>query len=491
MGNAGVLLSLLALTPPFCALLPDAAAQEPPPVIPPGLEKAAPSAGVDAESILRKYRETHASPFEEGLRSFQVEASFLNLSPNRRPLRVLLAWKGPGKETLEVISPSGKAGGRRRGRKNQPKVDSGPRKDWRTNFLKGVGDVLAGASLKAFLSRGEVKTAPPGGGGDALVIKVFKGKRLMGTAWFDPATGLLERIADDWRETRFTYARLGKRWVPASFLGRRKTRGKPPKKGKKGKPRPVVFQFSAYRKINGFFLPTRMTTRDSLGPVEIGLQYILVNGKPALADAADPKVTLKKIKEFESGWRKWSPEEKIQAIRDLEEAGGPKVALALAKKLRDPSLEVRRALVQALGDLRERAAVPFLIWALDGARKNPAFFARVCRALGEIGDPRAVKALAKKILSGNTKTPEWRALAQARINALSRIEAPEAVDELIKLLSMAGGGGRRATRGRGRGPLYKYVQAALRKLTGQEFKFAYQWHKWWKAHRARFFRKKK
>ncbi|HHI68272.1 MAG TPA: HEAT repeat domain-containing protein, partial [Planctomycetes bacterium] len=242
---------------------------------------------------------------------------------------------------------------------------------------------------------------------------------------------------------------------------------------------------------NGYFLPTRVTTRDPLGPVEIALEYILVNGKPALADAADPKVAAGKIREFESGWRKWREDEKIQAIRDLQEVGGPKVALVLAKKLRDPSPAVREAVVQALGDLRERAAVPFLLRALGRARKNPAFFNLVCRALGEIGDPRAVKPLAKKILSGNTKSPEWRALAQARINALSRIEAPESVDELIKLLSMAGGGGRRATSGRGKGPLYRYVQAALRKLTGQEFKFAYQWHKWWKAHRAGFFRKKR
>ncbi len=470
-----------------------APAQEPPPLVPPGLENSPPRGAEEVEPLLRKFRETHASPFEEGLRSFQVRASFLNLAPNRPPLRVLLEWKGPGKESLEVVPSPGR--GRRRklpaGKDRKPPGKNWKKKkkkDWRTGYLKGLGDALAGASLRVFLSQGgPARAGTPGkgpGGGKEVPLRVFKGRNLEGTAWFAPSTGLLVRLEDKVHLVRFTYGKIGKRWVLERLESRRKAQGK-------GKSRARVFMFSAYRKIQGYFFPTRLTTRDPKGPVEIALSFILVDGKPALAEAADPKVAEEKVKAFEAGWHKWNVPEKIQAVKDLEEVGGPRAARALARKLRDGSPAVREAIVRALGDLREREALPFLLRAMERSRKNPAFFALVCGALGEIGDPRAAKPLAKKILSGDTRSPGWRVLAQARINALAKIRAPEAVDELIKLLSIAGGGGRRATRGGGKGPIYKYVRAALKRLTGQEFKFAFQWHRWWKENRARLFRKRK
>ncbi len=475
----------------FCLLLlllpsPLLPAQEPPPVVPQGLEGEGPPAGKDLQDLLRRFRETHSSPLEEGLRSFLVRISFLNVRPGRKPLKVTLAWDGPGKEEFQGVPPKPS---RKKGRKARKAGRAGPSspRDWRVNLFKGMGDVLAGAAWKAFLAKGD-RGELLSGRGAAAVAGVFKKKRKLGEAWFDKKTGLLERIRSPWGEKRFTYSRVGGRWALSGV----KVVPPAPKDKKKGKGRRARdFSFSAYRKVNGFLLPTRITFRDAFGPMEVGLEYITVNGKPALYGAADPKETARKIREFESRWSKLSPAERVQAVKDLEELGGPKVAQALARKIFDRSRVVRVAVIRALGELRESSALSHLVRALSAFRKDPALFKDVCWAMGEIGDPRAVKPLAKKLLSGNPKSPGWKDTAQARIQALGKIEAPESVDELIRLLAAAGSGGRRATARGGKGPIYKFVQAALTRLTGQGFKHSFEWRRWWKAHRRGFFKKKR
>ena len=443
----------------------------------PAQEAPGPEGKEALREVLQGLRKSHSSPYEEGLRTFRARLEFLDIQPGRDPLSGRLEWKGPGKGEFTPL-PAGPA----RRKKGKGRAD---KKDWRPSALQGVGDALAGASFHALLAKGDrTGIDPEKSGPRKTVIQVFRKKRPLGRAVFSKSSGLLEKLRLPPWEWTFRYAGAGGRMLLERAVLTR--RGGSPGKGRRHR----SVKFSGYRKICGFFLPTRITLSAPPGSAEASIAYETINGKPALSDAADPEVLARALRDFESNWRRWTPGKKVEALRELARMGGPKVALALARRLRERSPQVREALVRALGDMKERAALPYLVRALGAARKDPAFFVLLCKALGRIGDPRAVKPLSKKILSGDAKTTEWRLMAQARISALASIRSPESVDALIKLLSMGGGRGRRATSG-GKGPLTKYVQAALTKLTGERFKFAYQWHKWWKAHRAGFFREKK
>ncbi|MCC6613751.1 MAG: HEAT repeat domain-containing protein [Anaerolineae bacterium] len=97
----------------------------------------------------------------------------------------------------------------------------------------------------------------------------------------------------------------------------------------------------------------------------------------------------------------------------------------LVKALKDEEGFVRRAAADALGVLKAEDAVPALIEALEDSEHQVRY--AVVEALGKIADPAIVRNLAK--LLSDTQAPMWaegRSLSQVVIDALGRIDSPDA-----------------------------------------------------------------
>jgi HEAT repeat protein/beta-lactamase regulating signal transducer with metallopeptidase domain len=102
------------------------------------------------------------------------------------------------------------------------------------------------------------------------------------------------------------------------------------------------------------------------------------------------------------------------------------VVTALIAALKDPDVEVRRAVVRALGNRRDLRAVPGLTEALrdqDAEVRSGAI-----EALAELGDTRAASAFASAL--GDESVEVRRAAARG----LAELKVPDATDPLIRAL---------------------------------------------------------
>jgi hypothetical protein len=115
---------------------------------------------------------------------------------------------------------------------------------------------------------------------------------------------------------------------------------------------------------------------------------------------------------------------------------------------------------------------------MERNEKEIEIYLRLIRALGEIGDPRAVDVLSKDWW--NQRIGEHAvAAAKAKVQALGNIRHPSAVDALIETFTLA--------KEELVGHFRKDVIQSLMKLTGQEFGFDRDaWKDWWKKNRASF-----
>ncbi|MGW4914395.1 HEAT repeat domain-containing protein [Streptomyces sp. NPDC004270] len=116
------------------------------------------------------------------------------------------------------------------------------------------------------------------------------------------------------------------------------------------------------------------------------------------------------------------------AAEFLADIGGPTAVDALLRCLRDPAEDrlLVAAVARCLGQLGERRAVPDLIAALH--RDGWSFPSdEVIRALGDIGDPRAVQPLLDLLIP---YTPQWREV----LDAIVRIGDASAVPGLLAAL---------------------------------------------------------
>ncbi|MGW2960883.1 HEAT repeat domain-containing protein [Streptomyces sp. NPDC001220] len=116
------------------------------------------------------------------------------------------------------------------------------------------------------------------------------------------------------------------------------------------------------------------------------------------------------------------------AAEFLADIGGPTATDALLRCLQDPAEEplLVAAVARCLGQVGARRAVPDLIAALRrDDRSSPR--AEAVRALGEIGDPRAVQPLLDMLVP---YTPHWREV----LDALARIGDASAVPGLLAAL---------------------------------------------------------
>ena len=118
--------------------------------------------------------------------------------------------------------------------------------------------------------------------------------------------------------------------------------------------------------------------------------------------------------------------ESLNLMRALGEIGDPRAIYALAVKLRDKDPQVRGEAALALGKIRHPKAVKVLVRAL----KDKSFVVRrnAARALGEIRSRKAVDALIKAL-----GDKDWQ-VRSAAAWALGEIRDPKAVIPLTKRL---------------------------------------------------------
>ncbi|MCL4250053.1 MAG: HEAT repeat domain-containing protein [Anaerolineae bacterium] len=172
----------------------------------------------------------------------------------------------------------------------------------------------------------------------------------------------------------------------------------------------------------------------------------------ALAWVHNPKVPLALAGMLHD--RSWTV--RLAALRALYEHGDPRVVNAVVEALRDehalvresaaevlgklghedavaPLTDalkdeqgfVRRAAADALGVLGAKEAVPALIESLQDSESQVRY--AVVEALGKIADPAIVRNLAR--LLSDTQSPMWaegRSLSQVVVDALGRIDSPDA-----------------------------------------------------------------
>ncbi len=423
----------------------------------PGQPGAADTA-MDAETaaFLKAYDATRHNPVAAGLKSFSCEI-LMNLPDKRLPegkIKVAYAWNAPYEEVVST-------------------EEGGPlKKLFNENFTQ-IWKGITGDLVSEYLSAGSAKHLKEP---DGVRIEVLRDKKTVANLFFDENEKRLVKVESlKGPRTVRTYAyekQNGKLVVSTETI-------ETDKSAEQGR---SILKFARHREVNGFTLPTLLTLARPKGEVMLDITFVTVNGKPAQVAGQDVKDLKAKISEFEKGWPKWDPLQKSEEVKKLAGEGGPHVAATLAKYINDPEPMVRIEIVRALASIKDVSSVPALIAALDTNRKDKEIdvFKEVCKALGLIGDARAVLPLSKNIMGGKRGDGTWHAQAQARIDALGSIKHVSAVDELISLFGLCGGA-------HGGYAHYRVmVSKSLRNLTGKEFRDQNDWRDWWSKNKATF-----
>jgi HEAT repeat protein len=125
-----------------------------------------------------------------------------------------------------------------------------------------------------------------------------------------------------------------------------------------------------------------------------------------------------------------------------------------------------------------RKTLSALTKALKANERNVDVYLAVIKALGDLGDPRAIPSLSKNFWNQKDIAVGIRA-AQAKITALGYIRSKKSVDALIDMLYVAD-------------PLSMmsvaaHLQASLKRLTGEDFGWDRdRWRDWWKKSERKF-----
>jgi hypothetical protein len=437
----------------ICVCLP-ALAQNPRPKKQP---KKQPVVDQAAKDFLAEYDKARYNPVAAGLNSFAGEVLMTVPEQKRGENKITMAYAWSKGDKPAVSSEQGGAL-----KKLFLQTFQGL---WRGITGELFSDLVDGASVR-YLQQP-----------DQVSLDVTKGKKSAATLSFGSKDKKLERIEvikGVKRVETFTYVKHKEKWLLQT------QRIEIPKK--RDDTTRLSFKYTRHREVNTYYLPTLITLSRPKGEIQVEITFLSVNGKPAQVSGPDVGDLKQKISDFEKGWRKWDPLTKVTEIKKLAEEGGPQVAAVLAKCLGDREAMVRLEVARALGMLKEKTATSALIRALDTNRKQLDVFTEVCKALGAIGDPRAVKPLGKNILGGKRGDGIWGQQAKARINALGSIKHVAAVDELIDLFGKCGGG----RWGNRYGQYRALISKCLRKLTGQEFRSQNEWRSWWSKNKRTF-----
>lgn len=418
--------------------------------------------GQEATTFLHGVYSLYELPIRSGLESFEAELRVREsrdkaIKKFEDSVVVDYYWETGGGEEIEVRGMSGAFS----------KVIR--------ESLKGVWRDVAGGGVFAFPT--EDIQAYGEGEGEVSVV-VASGEKNKHRIVFEPETRLVLRVEGK-----------GGTVVPSYILtdGRLRLEERRVVVSRKDGEERVksLYRYSGFRKVNGFTLPTRWAVGLEKNRVELEVEYLTINGRTAVVKEADAASVKALVKEYESGYTKLEPREKLAAMRRLEETGHEDAAKAIARRgLKDRDLEVRMASVKTLNAMRCRCVVTTLGKALKANEKNAEVYMEIIDALGDIGDPKAIPYLTKNIWSSEEDL-RGNKPAAAKIDSLGRIRSKESVEALIDLMYVAKPGHM--------GSAGNAIRASLKKLTGQDFRGHGDarrerdlWKGWWSDNKKRF-----
>jgi HEAT repeat protein len=170
---------------------------------------------------------------------------------------------------------------------------------------------------------------------------------------------------------------------------------------------------------------------------------------------------------------------RIDAIKQVGRIKHPRIAKAVDGSLADKEPSVRRTAAEVLEYQAEKGTLQALCSAAAAFKDDLELVTAITRALGAIGDYRALPTVLKDL-----QRPGQEDLTLAKIQALGKIRHVDSIQNLIDFLGRSGRGNRR---------FGKTVFESLRKLTGQDFgEDQTAWKTWWEGSKATFrFRKEK
>lgn len=132
------------------------------------------------------------------------------------------------------------------------------------------------------------------------------------------------------------------------------------------------------------------------------------------------------FEQLQAGLSAQEPDVRRAAVNGLAVLGGQRAAELIGYALTDEVLEVRTTAARALGQLRDETGRPLgvdgLLLALDA--DSPAVQAAAARALGGLGEPRAIEQLRELVRRGDA------GVSVAALEALRALQDP-AFDELL------------------------------------------------------------
>ena len=122
-----------------------------------------------------------------------------------------------------------------------------------------------------------------------------------------------------------------------------------------------IYGYSAFRKVNDFVLPTRMSLKINKETMDLTVEFTRINEQEVVMETMDPAKVKLLVAEYTKRYSKWTTPEKLKALSGLAETGHEDAAYAIAKKgLHDSDLTVRLESVRTLGEMKCRNVVSLL-----------------------------------------------------------------------------------------------------------------------------------
>jgi hypothetical protein len=169
------------------------------------------------------------------------------------------------------------------------------------------------------------------------------------------------------------------------------------------------------------------------GLAAVGLMLAVVPAHPAAGQISSSQVRDRyerqtrgsSIDEYVRRLNGDDPEQRLEAVRSLEESKDPKAIEYLVQALGDPDMRIKAKAIDALGNLRATDATPVLVQHLFLRETEASVKRRILASLGKIGDARAAAPIVEFLQ--RDLDPATRGTA---IFALGEIGAPEALPVL-------------------------------------------------------------
>ena len=153
-----------------------------------------------------------------------------------------------------------------------------------------------------------------------------------------------------------------------------------------------------------------------------------------------------------------------EAVKALVGFGEPSVE-PLVGACGKQDVEIRRKALRALGEMKDRRAIPCMAAALKDGNSNVRMLA--AWGLGQMGEP-ALKPLLTELADKNSPGRSDAAYALGKINQ------PQAIEPLVSALTEADS------------DLRKESAKALSRITGQDFgENPDQWQQWWEKNKSK------